>query len=63
MNVKEVLEMIREKGIEFVDLKFTDVPGMMQHFSIHVSEVDEDFFEDGIGFDGSSIRGFQQIRG
>ncbi|MAE60665.1 MAG: type I glutamate--ammonia ligase [Planctomycetaceae bacterium] len=61
MNVKEVLEMIREKGIEFVDLKFTDVPGMMQHFSIHVSEVDEDFFEDGIGFDGSSIRGFQQI--
>ena len=61
MNVQEVLELIREKGIQFVDLKFTDVPGMMQHFSIHVKEVDEDFFTDGLGFDGSSIRGFQQI--
>ena len=44
-----------------VDLRFTDMPGTWQHFSIPVRELDEELFEDGIGFDGSSIRGFKEI--
>ena len=61
MTPKEVVAMAKEKGVEFVDFKFTDVPGMMQHFSIPVKELGEDMFAEGLGFDGSSIRGFQQI--
>jgi glutamine synthetase len=61
MTPKEVVALAKEKGVEFVDFKFTDVPGMMQHFSIPVRELDEDLFEAGLGFDGSSIRGMQQI--
>jgi len=61
MTVEEVLALARERGVQFVDLKFTDLPGMMQHFSIPVSYLTAELFEEGIGFDGSSIRGFQQI--
>ncbi len=61
MTPKEVIALAKEKDVKFVDLKFTDVPGMMQHFSVPVSELTEDMFTDGCGFDGSSIRGFQQI--
>jgi len=61
MTAQEVLAFARDKGVQFVDLKFTDLPGMMQHFSIPVKYLTADLFEDGIGFDGSSIRGFQQI--
>ena len=61
MNVKEVIELAREKDVHIVDLKFTDVPGMMQHFSMPIKELTEELFADGMGFDGSSIRGFQQI--
>src|SRR5207253_3297177 len=46
---------------DLVDLRFIDLPGLWQHFSIPVSELREDIFEDGLGFDGSSIRGFQSI--
>ncbi len=53
--------MIKEQNVEFVDLKFTDLPGLMQHFTMPVKEVSEDLFSHGIGFDGSSIRGFQSI--
>lgn len=60
-SVQDVLEIIREKKIQIVDLKFTDLPGLWQHFSITLPEVNEDLFQSGIGFDGSSIRGFQQI--
>jgi glutamine synthetase len=61
MTVSEVLALARDKGARFVDLKFTDLPGMMQHFSVPVRELTEELFESGIGFDGSSIRGFQEI--
>ena len=61
MKPKEVVEFAREKGVKVVDLRFADLPGLWQHFSISVSELVEDIFEDGLGFDGSSIRGFQQI--
>ncbi|MGQ0551408.1 MAG: type I glutamate--ammonia ligase [Armatimonadota bacterium] len=53
--------MAKAKGLQIVDLRFTDLFGMWQHFSIPVTELSEDLFEDGIGFDGSSIRGFQTI--
>ncbi len=61
MTPKEVLELAKSSGVQMVDFKFTDLPGMMQHFSIPVGELSEDLFEEGLGFDGSSIRGFQQI--
>src|SRR3989337_2337834 len=59
---KEVLALARESGAEIVDLRFSDLPGLMQHFSIPAHELDEASFEDGLGFDGSSIRGFQEIQ-
>jgi glutamine synthetase len=57
----DVIALIRSQGIEIVDLRFTDLPGLWQHFSITLPEVGAGLFEDGIGFDGSSIRGFQEI--
>src|SRR2546430_3530722 len=61
MSPKDVLKLAKEKGAKIVDLRFIDLPGLWQHFSIPVSELKEDIFEDGLGFDGSSIRGFQTI--
>src|SRR6202795_2471274 len=61
MTPKDVLKFAKEKGARIVDLRFIDLPGLWQHFSIPVSELREDIFEDGLGFDGSSIRGFQSI--
>jgi len=57
----EVLEFARESGVAIVDLRFTDLPGTWQHFSIPISEFTSELFSEGIGFDGSSIRGFQRI--
>ncbi|MDR5695005.1 MAG: type I glutamate--ammonia ligase [Armatimonadota bacterium] len=56
-----VIELCEERGIEIVDLRFTDLLGGWQHFSIPVEELSKDLFREGIGFDGSSIRGFQEI--
>ena len=61
MTAKDVLKLAKEKGAKIVDLRFIDLPGLWQHFSIPVSELSEEIFEDGLGFDGSSIRGFQSI--
>ena len=61
MSPKEVLALIREKEVRAVDLRFMDFPGLWQHFSISAREFGEDAFTDGVGFDGSSIRGFQEI--
>lgn len=58
---KEVLAYAREQGLKIVDYKFIDLPGTWQHFSSPISELTEDVFSEGVGFDGSSIRGFQQI--
>ncbi len=55
----DVVKMAKE--VQMVDFRFTDLPGQWQHFSIPAHQLDEEFFEDGIGFDGSSIRGFQEI--
>ena len=61
MTPKEVLALCREKDVKAVDLRFMDFPGLWQHFTIPVDKLDEDVFEDGLGFDGSSIRGWQAI--
>ena len=61
MTPKEVLEMAKDKGIKVVDIRFLDFPGIWQHFTVPISELDESSFEDGFGFDGSSIRGWQPI--
>jgi glutamine synthetase len=58
---KEVLALCREKDVKAVDLRFMDFPGVWQHFTIPVNKLEEDVFEDGLGFDGSSIRGWQAI--
>lgn len=57
----DVLKFIKDTGVEFVDIRFTDLPGVQQHFTIPARTVDEEFFEVGQLFDGSSIRGFQGI--
>src|ERR1700751_2961459 len=57
----DVLSLIKDKNVEIVDLKFCDMPGLWQHFSASANELTEDIFADGIGFDGSSLRGFQTI--
>jgi glutamine synthetase len=58
---KEVLALIREKEVRAVDLRFMDFPGLWQHFTIPADALDEAVFEEGLGFDGSSIRGWQAI--
>ena len=57
----DVLKMLSDAEVDIVDIRFCDLPGLMQHFSIPAHELSEDVFEDGLGFDGSSIRGFQEI--
>jgi len=59
---KRALDFIKRHDAKIIDFKFIDVPGMWQHTSVPVDEIDESTFENGIGFDGSSIRGFQEIQ-
>ncbi len=61
MTPKEVLSMAKESGAKVVDLRFMDFPGLWQHFTVPIRELEESSFEDGFGFDGSSIRGWQPI--
>src|SRR3972149_1809335 len=61
MTPKDVIKLAKEKGAKIVDLRFIDMPGLWQHFSLSAGELNEGLFEEGIGFDGSSIRGFQHI--
>ena len=61
MSPKEVLALIREKQVKAVDLRFVDFPGTWQHFTIPATMLEEATFEEGLGFDGSSIRGWQAI--
>jgi glutamine synthetase len=58
---KHVLSMAREHGVRMVDFKFTDLPGTWQHVSLSINALNEAAFTEGLGFDGSSIRGFQEI--
>lgn len=61
MTYRDLVKLIKEREVEFIDLKFTDLPGLLQHLTLPVKEFSEDLFMEGIGFDGSSIRGFQTI--
>ena len=61
MDAKQVLEYAKKNNVVMVDLRFTDWPGTWQHCSFPISEISEDTFEEGLGFDGSSIRGWQAI--
>ena len=61
MTPNEVLNLVKEKSIKFIDFKFQDFPGTWQHFSVPAHCLEEDSFEDGYGFDGSSIRGWKAI--
>src|ERR1041384_7743109 len=58
---KSAIELARKNGAKMVDVKFVDTFGTWQHFSCPISELTEDVFEDGFGFDGSSIRGWKAI--
>src|ERR671935_3132629 len=58
---KTVLEMAKKNGAKMVDIKFVDTFGTWQHFSCPISELSEESFSDGLGFDGSSIRGWKSI--
>ena len=58
-EIKKALALAKE--VEMVDLRFTDLLGMWHHFTISASELMGELFEEGIEFDGSSIRGFQEI--
>jgi len=57
----ELIRYIQDEGVRFVDVRFCDLPGVMQHFTIPVETFDTDILEEGLAFDGSSIRGFQAI--
>jgi len=61
MTPAETVEYCKSHGIGIIDLKFTDLPGTLQHLSIPLSELTEENLADGYGFDGSSIRGFKPI--
>ena len=60
-NAEEVLAFIKDEDIKFIDIRFCDLPGVMQHFNIPAETFDEDAFTTGQMFDGSSIRGFKSI--
>ena len=58
---QEIIALAASEGAEFVDVRFTDVPGVQHHFSLPIRELTEAVFEEGLGFDGSSVSGFQTI--
>ncbi|HEY5039724.1 MAG TPA: glutamine synthetase beta-grasp domain-containing protein, partial [bacterium] len=61
MTAKEVMDLIKQKDVKFVDFRFIDMLGTWQHTTSPVKFFDEETFQDGKGFDGSSIRGFKAI--
>jgi glutamine synthetase len=61
MTPKEVIELAKKKDVKIVDFKLCDIPGTWQHFALPLAEFKEEIFEDGLGFDGSSVRGWRAI--
>ena len=61
-NPSDVLNLGEQNGARFFDIRFSDLPGLMQHFTMPFEELSEEAFDEGFGFDGSSIRGFQEIQ-
>ena len=60
-TASDVSKMIKDHGVKLVDFKFTDLPGSWQHFTTTLTEYNEEIFTEGLGFDGSSIRGWRAI--
>ncbi|MDQ1655058.1 MAG: glutamine synthetase, partial [Cryptosporangiaceae bacterium] len=60
-NSEELLSYTRDEGVRFIDIRFCDLPGVMQHFNVPIESFTEDTLNEGLAFDGSSIRGFQAI--
>jgi len=60
-NSEELLKYLADEDVAMVDVRFCDLPGVMQHFTVPISSFDQSVFDDGLAFDGSSIRGFQAI--
>src|SRR5205085_7813850 len=60
-GARDVLALAQEHGVRMVDFKFTDLPGTWQHIGLSIHALGEEAFSEGLGFDGSSIRGFQEI--
>src|SRR6266568_6918901 len=58
-TTEDLLKAIKDEKVQMIDLRFTDLPGVWQHFSVPPSALNADALDEGIGFDGSSIRGFQ----
>ncbi len=61
MTPDDVFKLAKDEEAQYVDVRFCDLPGVMQHFTIPATGLDESLFENGVAFDGSSIRGFQAI--
>ena len=61
-TLNDVEKIAKDGGVKIVDMRFIDLPGVWQHFSLPVEDLSEDLFGEGMGFDGSSIRGFQEIQ-
>ncbi len=61
-TAKDVLAMLKNDDVQIVDFRFCDLPGLMQHFSVPAHELTDQVFDEGVAFDGSSIRGFQEIQ-
>ncbi|MEO1952790.1 glutamine synthetase beta-grasp domain-containing protein, partial [Thioclava sp.] len=61
MSIKDALKLMKDEDVEYVDVRFTDPRGKLQHVTLMHTEVDEDFFEEGFMFDGSSIAGWKSI--
>ncbi|MGO1053220.1 type I glutamate--ammonia ligase [Crossiella sp. CA198] len=60
-NPDEVLSFISDNDVKFIDVRFCDLPGIMQHFTVPATSFERETFEEGLAFDGSSVRGFQSI--
>ncbi|HWC77200.1 MAG TPA: glutamine synthetase, partial [Blastocatellia bacterium] len=61
MDAKTVLRFAIDEQVKFVDLRFTDLPGSWHHLTIPINQFNEDTFENGVGFDASSLRGWASI--
>jgi glutamine synthetase len=62
MTPEELIKFVNDEQIKIIDLRFVDLLGLWQHFSVTAGELSDEMFEEGVGFDGSSIRGFQKIQ-
>ena len=62
LTPKDLMSEIKGMDIKMADIRFTDIPGTTQHFTIPIKFLEEDTFKEGVGFDGSSVRGFQEIQ-